>query len=136
MSITEFLFNLALLVISFTIPIATTFVLKFVQARTSNEKFTQYLALAEQAVKAAEQNPLFKTGAVKKKAVENYLAEKIGDILSAEDIDNLIEAAVFEINKAVKKITVPDYPQVISPQPSIQWTENINTTTTSGGDST
>ena len=105
MTLTEFLFNLALLVISFAVPVATTFVVKYLQTKVGNENLKKYINYAETAVKAAE--TIYNAqgqGIVKKADVEKYLSEKIGSILSAEDIDKLIQAAVYEINKTGNKI--------------------------------
>lgn len=132
MTSTEFLFNLVLLVISFAVPVATTFVIRYLETKLGNEKLKKYLSLAETAVKAAESTFLKPgSGTAKKAAVEKYLSDKIGNVLSAEDIDKLIQAAVFEINKAAGKIIVPDYPQV-SPfiNPTIGYPPPVTYTTT------
>lgn len=105
MTLTEFLFQLALLLISFAVPVATVFVVSFLQTKIGNENLKKYLSYAETAVKAAETIYNSKgQGVVKKADVEKYLSDKIGGKLTAEDIDKLIQAAVYEINKTGKNL--------------------------------
>jgi LL-H family phage holin len=113
MTVTEFLFQLTLLVISFAVPVATTFVVKYLQTKLGNEKLKKYINYAETAVKAAE--TIYNSngqGSVKKADVEKYLSAKIGNVLSPEDIDKLIEAAVYEINKTGQKVIYDNIPFV------------------------
>ena len=105
MTLEEFAYKALLLIISYVIPIITTYVVKYLQAKTGNENLKKYLNYAETAVRAAE--AIFSepgSGEKKKAAVEKYLAEKIGHFFTAGEIDQLIEAAVFEINKTGKQL--------------------------------
>lgn len=135
MTVTEFLFQLTLLVVSLAVPIVTTFVVKYLQTKYGNENLKKYLSYAETAVKAAESTFLKPgSGAEKKAVVEKYLSNKIGNILSAEEIDQLIQAAVFEINKTGKKLiydTNPILQPFIQPvSPSVGYPPPVTYTTT------
>ncbi len=113
MTLTEFLFQLTLLVISFAAPIATVFVVRYLQTKIGNENLKKYLSYAETAVKAAE--TIYNQrgqGVIKKADVEKYLSAKIGGVLSPEDIDKLIQAAVYEINKTGKNLIFDTVPQI------------------------
>jgi LL-H family phage holin len=110
MTLEEFVLKVLLLIISFVIPIITTYIVKYLQAKTGNENLKKYLNYAETAVRAAES--IFAepgSGEKKKAAVEKYLSEKIGCFFTAGEIDQLIEAAVFEINKTGKKLIYGPY---------------------------
>lgn len=134
MTLTEFLFQLALLLISFAVPVATVFVVSFLQTKIGNEKLKKYISFAETAVKAAE--TIYNSrgqGVVKKDDVLKYLAGKIGNALTAEDIDKLIQAAVYEINKTGKNL-IFDTPQVVPfQQPSPYPFNPVTYTTTTTG---
>jgi hypothetical protein len=136
MTVTEFLFQLALLLISFAVPVATVFVVSFLQTKIGNENLKKYLSYAETAVKAAE--TIYNSrgqGVIKKTDVETYLSSKIGGKLTAEDIDKLIQAAVFEINKTGKNL-IFDTPQVVPFQQPMNPFNPVTYTTTTTGNAT
>ena len=105
MSISTFLFNLMLIVISASTPVVTHFIIRFLQEKIGSEKFKMYTALAERSVKAVE--TIYKekgAGAFKKADVEQYLLEKTEGKLTLEDIDKLIESIVYEIGNTGKSM--------------------------------
>ena len=105
MTYQTFIFNLILLLISLSVPIVTTYVVAFLRARLGNENLKKYYNIVDMAVKAAEETyKLSGQGQGKKADVKEYLFGKLGTYLSMEDIDKLIQATVFEMNKASKTI--------------------------------
>lgn len=101
MTLHDFLFQLALLIISFAIPLITTYVVQFLATKSGNEKFKGFIGVAQLAVSAIEQSMVGSSGAEKKKAVELFLANRLKGI-TVDEIDKIIEAAVFEMNLVFK----------------------------------
>ena len=54
LNITQFLFQLVLLVVSLSTPIIVTAIVKYLQARVGNENLKKYIEYAKTAVQAAE----------------------------------------------------------------------------------
>lgn len=90
------------------ITVLIPFVIRFLLAHTSKENLAKYTQLAETVVMSIEQTMGAGNGAAKKAAAEAKLAQLLKGALSAEDIDHLIESAVFQMNKI--------------------WTDNVKTT--------
>lgn len=78
--------------------ILSGFCINLIRSKTQHTKFSKYMDYAKIAVTAIEQTMGLSTGAIKKKAVETFLYDKIGKALSKDEIDKLIEAAVFDLN--------------------------------------
>lgn len=94
------IYQILTLVISILGLVLTYFVVPWMQSKVSNEKMTLIKMWVQVAVAAAEQ--LFKTpgmGAEKKKHVIEFLKSK-GITITDQELDALIEAAVYEINKS------------------------------------
>lgn len=98
----NFIMQLMLMFITFMVPIITTFMVKLFNAKLKNEKFKGWVNLANLAVSAIEETMGAGNGADKKKAVELWLANKLKGV-STDDIDKLIQAAVGEMNKTLKR---------------------------------
>jgi hypothetical protein len=119
LNLTQYLFQLLLLVVSIATPIITTSIVRYFQTKFSNETLKRYISYAETAVKAAETTYNARGQGVFKKAdVEKYLSAKIKGALTPEDIDLLIQAAVYEINKTGSKLIfeTPQAPQPVNYQ--------------------
>ncbi|MDP4093286.1 MAG: phage holin [Bacillota bacterium] len=76
--------------------------INFLRAKIGNEKFSTYLEYAKVAVSAAEQIFQNGSGQSKKAEVERFLSQKLSKRLTPEELDKLIEAAVFEMNMIAK----------------------------------
>jgi hypothetical protein len=77
------------------------------RTKIGNENLKKYYSLAEMAVKAAELTYTERgQGRLKKSDVESYLINKTGGKLSQDEIRRLTEAAVWEMQKIGKSITL------------------------------
>ena len=76
--------------------IVTCFVIPILKEKLEAEKLKRLVKLVKVAVEAAEQLYGSKAGQDKKEYVVNYLLKK-GIVLDADDIDMLIESAVFRL---------------------------------------
>lgn len=93
-------YKIITLIISIIGLILTGIVVPWIKAKISNEKMSLVKMWVQVAVAAAEQ--LFKTpgmGAEKKKHVVEILKSK-GITITDQELDALIEAAVYELNRA------------------------------------
>lgn len=102
MELHDFLYQLVLLVITFAIPVLTTVFVKYYREKGLNEKFKKYKFWTDIAVSAIEQTMGGGNGAQKKREVELWLSSKLKGV-SADEIDKLVQAAVSEMNKTLKK---------------------------------
>jgi LL-H family phage holin len=89
--------------VSVLVPIVATYAVNFLRAKIGNENLGKYATMAEQAVRAVEQVIGSGQGAVKKEAVEKYLSEKLGNKLTASEIDMLIESTVHTVTQSIKQ---------------------------------
>lgn len=135
LNITQFLFQLVLLVVSLSTPIIVTAIVKYLQARVGNENLKKYIEYAKTAVQAAESIYTESgQGVIKKSDVEIYLSEKIGKALSPEDIDKLIQAAVYEINKTSKKLIYEVEDDMEDTQEEVEYSCDDGCTNCQGGE--
>lgn len=79
------------------------YAIDFLKTKTSTENLQKYYNLIKTFVQAAEQQLGTGTGPQKKAAVVAMVQKVIGNRLTADEIDKLIESAVFEINTVLKK---------------------------------
>ena len=99
----EEVFKVILTIIPVLGAIITYFIVPFLKSKIGNEKFTQYKEWAVLGVKAAEM--IWREtghGADKKEYVVNFLNELFNKnevVITEEQIEVLIEAAVQELNK-------------------------------------
>lgn len=99
-----------ILVVSLIISVGGGYLVKYLSARIGNENLTKYYEWVKIAVQAIEQIMGAGNGAAKKAEVKLYIAKKLGDKVTPEDIDKLIEAAVYEMNLVLKTngvVTIP-----------------------------
>jgi hypothetical protein len=69
--------------------------------KTSSEKLKVFLGFTKMAVMAAEQTLGAGTGEAKKQLVSATLSKKFRGQITTEEIEHLIEAAVYELNQEV-----------------------------------
>lgn len=83
--------------------LAFGYLIDYLKNKIGTEQFKKYYDLITKFVYAAEQTLGAGTGAQKKAEVISLIQKQIGNKLSAEEIDKLIEAAVFEMNLVLKQ---------------------------------
>lgn len=79
------------------------YAINYLKTKTSIENLQKYYTLIKAFVQAAEQTLGAGTGAQKKAQVIAMVQKVIGNKLSPDEIDKLIESAVFEINTVLNK---------------------------------
>lgn len=79
------------------------YLIKFLKSKISIENLQKYYTLIKLFVESIEQIYGGGQGVIKKKAVVDMVRKTIGNKLTPEEIDKLIEAAVFEMNLVLKK---------------------------------
>lgn len=90
------LVQLAVLIVGF-------FASKYLYEKYRTDILQKYTGLAKKTVLAIEQTMQGADGTAKKRSAEEYLSRVIDGKLSGEDIDKLIEAAVYEMNQKIVK---------------------------------
>ena len=98
MDLHQILFQILTNVIQILCVVLSGFCINLISSKIQNTKLSKYMDYARMAVSAVEQTMGFDNGIEKKKAVKGFLTKKIGNTLSPEDLDNLIEASVYNLN--------------------------------------
>lgn len=99
----EVMFNILALVVSVCCALIAAYVIPVLKNKLSDEKYGQLLEMINIAVRAAEQ--IYKEsgmGKIKKEQVIDIVTAWMTDhgiIISSKQLDQLIEAAVYELNK-------------------------------------
>lgn len=89
-------------IITLILAVITTFLIPYIKTKIEANKFEKIKSWVKVAVRAAEQ--IYKgtgRGAEKKEYVMSFLQSK-GLAVDMDSIENMIEAAVLELNKAVE----------------------------------
>ena len=98
----DFLFEVLLFVVTVCSVIITKTIIPWIKAKIHESEYAEVYEIVETAVKAAEQKcKAPKQGKVKKADVLAYVSqwlESKGIKLTEDDLDRLIEAAVFSMN--------------------------------------
>jgi LL-H family phage holin len=114
----DIIMNILLGLVQLAVIIVSGISTKYLYGKNSSESLQKYTDIAKTAVYAIEQTMQGADGTAKKRSVEEYLSRVIGKKLSGEEIDKLIEAAVFEMNQLITdkntKITTLDKVPTIS----------------------
>ena len=92
------------------------YLMRFLAAKVGETNLKKYYDIAKIAVNAIEQTMGGQSGANKKQEVIAYIQKIIGNRLSAEEIDKLIEAAVFEMKLVMKDYSTTKTPPVVPVQ--------------------
>ena len=100
----EVTFNILALVVSVCCALIAAYVIPVLKNKLNDDKYGQLLEMINIAVRAAEQ--IYKEsgmGKIKKEQVIDIVTTWMTDhgiIISSKQLDQLIEAAVYELNKA------------------------------------
>jgi len=81
--------------IGVAIAVLVPVLVKFILSKTSKENLNKYMSLAALSVQAVQQSMGSASAEEKKKAAEVRLSAMVKGVLSAEEIDHLLESAVF-----------------------------------------
>lgn len=98
----EIMFDVLVMVISVCVILITRTVVPYLKEQLKGSKFNDFLSEIDKAVRAADQSPYVKPiGTEKKSYVTKYMAGWLQENnmkISAEQLDMLIEAAVYCMN--------------------------------------
>lgn len=98
-------FNILKLVVSVSFALITVYLIPLIKNFIASEKYKDLVNIVKVAVLAAEQTIGAGEGKMKKAEVisfvTNYMNEH-GFVISEDQLSQLIEAAVFEMNKEIK----------------------------------
>ena len=101
----DFTFNILKIVIAVAVAMIARYLVPYIKAKIEEDKYAQLVVLVHTAVQAAEQTLGPRDGALKKEQVVKFITEymnKVGVIITDKQLDNLIEAAVFQMNLEIK----------------------------------
>lgn len=99
----EITFEILKIVVIISAALISAYLIPFIKAKTANTKYGDLLDIVEKSVKAAEQK--YKgsgQGSIKYEKVVDYVTSELlkrGIIITDEQLDTLIEAFVYEINR-------------------------------------
>lgn len=100
-------FNILKIVVSVVMALVAYYVIPYIKRRIESDRYNELLKMIDKAVRAAEQAIKGSDmGALKKENVMTYItswAEKVGISITQDQLSQLIEAAVFELNKENKE---------------------------------
>lgn len=100
-------FNILKIVVSVVMALVAYYVIPYIKRRIESDKYNELLKMINVAVQAAEQSVKGKgMGALKKENVTTFIKSwlaQVGLNITDEQLDQLIEAAVFELNKGKEK---------------------------------
>ncbi len=88
----------------------TSFLIPYIRSKTTAQEREKILSLVKIACSSAEQMAELVTGKDKYAYVENLLMN-MGIKISADELEAMIEACVFEINKEFTKEEIQAYPE-------------------------
>lgn len=98
----ELTFNILKIVVSISAALISAYVIPLLRAKLADMKYQRLLEVVETAVKAAEQTITGSgMGHVKKEEVLNFVRSWLlshGIVITEEQLDQLIEAAVYAMN--------------------------------------
>lgn len=103
----EVTFLILKIIVSVSIALITTFLIPFIRSQTKTKQQEELLKIVQVAVQAAEQT--LTGGEVKKEDVLKFMTDwlaKRGIHISDEQLDKLIESAVFAMNASLKPVEV------------------------------
>ena len=95
-------FNILKIVVSICSALIAVYLVPYIRNKLKDDKYTQLLMIIEVAVRAAEQTIGDGMGPVKKEEVIKFVTEWMnsqGIVISQDQLDQLIEAAVFNMNR-------------------------------------
>jgi LL-H family phage holin len=87
--------------------VGLTYLINFLKTKTTTtENLQRYYDLIKKIVQAVEQVYGSGTGTQKKAEAVKTIQKIVGNKLTMEEIDNLIESAVFEMNQVLKSSNI------------------------------
>lgn len=96
-------FNVLKIIVSVVMALIAYYVIPYIKRRIENDKYQEFLEMINIAVQAAEQSTKGKgMGKLKKDNVMIFMMswiEKAGLHVTPEQLDQLIESAVYELNQ-------------------------------------
>lgn len=99
-------FNILKIVVSVVMALIAYYAIPYIKRRIESDKYKELLEMIDIAVQAAEQSIKGKgMGTLKKENVTTFIKSwlaQVGLNITDEQLDQLIEAAVFELNKGRK----------------------------------
>lgn len=113
-----YVMNVLLTIVALVVSAGATYLMKYLNAKVGNEDLQKYFGWIKIAVQGIEQIMGPGGGLSKKEAAIKYIAEKFGSKISPEDLNKLIEAAVFEMNLVLKENGLENKPSL--PRDSIE----------------
>jgi hypothetical protein len=127
----DLIMNLLLALVQLAAFALVTVALNFMIGKVGNEKFKSILGYAKILIASVEQTMAPGTGAAKKALVEAALSKKFGGKVTAEEIDHIIEAAVYEIKQATAIVTATMTPTAtttvtVTPTATAKATTTVN----------
>ena len=99
----ELLITLITILTQILILVGLGYFIDFLRSKISIDKLREYYGLIVKFVYAAEQVYGKGTGAIKKQYVINTVKKILGNKLTDDEIDRMLEAAVFEMNLVLKQ---------------------------------
>lgn len=100
-------FNILKIVVSVVTALVAYYAIPYIKRRIESDKYNELLEMINVAVQAAEQSVKGKgMGALKKENVTTFIKSwlaQVGLDITDEQLSQLIEAAVFELNKEKNK---------------------------------
>lgn len=99
----DLIITLLITLLQLIILIGLGYFIEFLKTKISTEKLKKYYDLIVKFVHAAEQVYGKNTGVLKKQYVINTVKKILGNKLTDDEIDRMIEAAVFEMNLVLKE---------------------------------
>lgn len=86
--------------------IGLTYLISFLKTKTTTENLQRYYDLIKKIVQAVEQVYGSGTGSQKKAEAIKIIQKMLGNKLTTDEIDKLIESAVFEMNQVLKSSNI------------------------------
>lgn len=99
----ELIIQILFYAIQLVVLVVLGYVIQFLQTKLGNEKFKKAYNLVKNVVLAIEQTSGSGNGADKKAEAVAYIKKLVGNTLTDDEINILIEAAVKEMNMVLKE---------------------------------
>ncbi|NLY43697.1 MAG: phage holin [Clostridiaceae bacterium] len=99
----EWIMEVLTILVQVALLIVGGYIVQFIGIKIEGEKLNNYYSIAKKVVTALEQTIGGGNGPDKKQEAIQALKSMIKEKLSDEEIDKLIEAAVFEMNRLLNK---------------------------------
>ena len=98
----ESVMQLLIYIIALIISIGGGYIVKYLSGKIGNDKLNYYYTIIKTIVMSIEQTQGSLSGIEKKQIAIEQIKKLLGDKVTEEEIDRLIEAAVYEIKKLIQ----------------------------------